>query len=96
MTKVTIVANIHAKDDRIDVVKAELLKLLPITRAEDGCITYDLHQNDEDPAHFIMLELWQSRELLQNHSNAPHMAAFKAATADATTAFTVHKLTRIG
>lgn len=96
MTQVTIVANIHAKDDRIAFVRAELLKLLPITRAEKGCITYDLHQNDENPAHFIMLELWESRDLLQEHANAPHMAAFRAATAEAMTAFVVHKLTRIG
>ena len=44
MTKLTIVANITANADNIDLVKSELLKLIDITRAEAGCINYDLHQ----------------------------------------------------
>lgn len=51
MAKLTIVANIIATPDSIDFVKAELLKLIEITRAEPGCINYDLHQDNENPAH---------------------------------------------
>ena len=43
MSKLTIVANIYAKAGRIDFVKAELLKLIEPTRAEEGCLNYDLH-----------------------------------------------------
>ncbi|MDQ8206577.1 hypothetical protein QEH52_03595 [Coraliomargarita sp. SDUM461003] len=39
--KLTIVANIHAKADKIDLVQAELIKLIEPTRAEEGCITYN-------------------------------------------------------
>jgi quinol monooxygenase YgiN len=35
MSKLTIVANIKVKSDKIDLVKAELEKLIPITRAEE-------------------------------------------------------------
>ena len=38
MAKLTIVANIKAKPDLIDLVKAELEKLIDITRAEKGCL----------------------------------------------------------
>ncbi|MFA0350617.1 putative quinol monooxygenase, partial [Vibrio sp. 10N.222.55.C6] len=38
MTKLTIVANIVANEDKVELVKAELLKLIDITRAEEGCI----------------------------------------------------------
>jgi quinol monooxygenase YgiN len=41
MTKLTIVANIKANPDKVDLVKAELLKLIDVTRAEQGCINYD-------------------------------------------------------
>ena len=37
MAKLTIVANIHARPEKVDLVKAELQKLVPITRAEKGC-----------------------------------------------------------
>ena len=59
MAKLTIVANIKANPDKIDLVKAELVKLIDITRAEEGCINYDLHQDNENPAHFLFYEkLW--------------------------------------
>ncbi len=57
MAKLTIVANIKAKADKIDLVKAELLKLIDITRAEEGCLQYDLHQDNENPAHFLFYRI---------------------------------------
>ena len=71
MTNLTIVANIHAKADRVELIKAELQKLIGITRTEEGCIQYDLHQDNENPAHFMFFENWESRELWQKHMNAP-------------------------
>ena len=41
----TIVASIEAKPDKIDLVKAELQKLIAPTLKEAGCIQYDLHQD---------------------------------------------------
>ncbi|MBY8978332.1 antibiotic biosynthesis monooxygenase [Rhodobacteraceae bacterium NNCM2] len=95
MTKLTIVANIHANDDKIDPVKAELLKLIPITRAEKGCINYDLHQDNENPAHFTFYENWESRELWQEHMSGPHLAAYMAATEGAVAEFTLNEMTQI-
>jgi len=60
MTALTIVANIIAKDDKIDLIKAELLKLIDITLAEAGCINYDLHQDNKNPAHFVIYENWET------------------------------------
>ncbi len=42
MTKLTIVANIKAKEDQIDLVKAELLKLIDTTRAEEALYMHAL------------------------------------------------------
>lgn len=92
----TIVANIHAKADKADLVKAELLKLIPITRGEAGCIQYDLHQDNQNPAHFVFYENWESRELWQTHMNAPHLAAYMAATEGAVEAFTLNEMAKIG
>ena len=96
MAKLTIVANIHAKADKIALVKAELLKLIATTRGEDGCIQYDLHQDNDTPAHFLFYENWESRELWQNHMNAPHLAAYVAATEGAVESFTLNEMTIIG
>ncbi|MEM9356914.1 MAG: putative quinol monooxygenase [Pseudomonadota bacterium] len=95
MAKLTIVANIHAKADKVELVKSELLKLIPITRAEQGCIQYDLHQDNGNPAHFMFYENWESRELWQTHMNAPHLAAYMAATEGAVEDFTLNEMTII-
>ena len=96
MAKLTIVANIKANPDKIDLVKAELMKLIPITRAEAGCINYDLHHDNENPAHFMFYENWESRELWQTHMSAPHLAAYMDATDGAVEEFTLNEMTVIG
>lgn len=96
MARLTIVANIHADPDRIDLVKSELEKLVPITRAEAGCIQYDLHQDNDDPTHFLFYENWETRELWQTHMNAPHLAAYMQATDGAVTEFTLSEMTLVG
>lgn len=96
MPNLTIVANITANPGKTGLVKAELEKLIAITRAEDGCITYDLHQDNENPAHFMFYETWESRELWQTHMQAPHLAAYMAATEGAVAEFTLHEMTLIG
>lgn len=95
MSKLTIVANIIAKQDKIEVVKSELIKLIEPTRLEEGCIDYNLHQDNENPAHFVFLENWTSRELLQKHLQSEHIAAYKAATEGAVELFTLNELTHI-
>jgi quinol monooxygenase YgiN len=95
MSHLTIVANIHASPTQIDLVKTELEKLIPVTRAEKGCIQYDLHQDNSNPAHFVFYENWVSRELWQEHMNAPHLAAYMQATEGAVVEFTLNEMTVI-
>lgn len=96
MSKLTIVANIKVNPDKIDLVKGELLKLIDITRAEEGCINYDLHQDNDNPAHFLFYENWESRELWQTHMGAPHLAAYMKATDGAVEEFIVNEMSVIG
>lgn len=93
MANLTIVANIKAKADKVDLVKTELLKLIEITRAEEGCINYDLHQDNETPAHFMFYENWESRELWQIHMANQHLAEYMAATEGAVAEFTLNEMT---
>ncbi|GIU04814.1 antibiotic biosynthesis monooxygenase [Shewanella sp. c952] len=95
MTKLTVVANIIANKDSIDFVKAELIKLIEVTRAEAGCINYDLHQDNENPAHFVFYENWQSREHLQTHLANSHIADYVAATEGRVELFTINEMTHI-
>ncbi len=96
MSKLTIVANITAKQDKIELVKSELLKLIDVTRAEAGCINYDLHQDNENPAHFLFFENWESRELWQAHMANKHLADYLVAVEGAVDEFVVNEMAQIG
>ena len=71
--KVTVIARIKAKADRAQRVKEELLKLLAPTRAENGCINFDMHQGATDHAQFLFHENWSSEAALKAHFETPHI-----------------------
>lgn len=95
MTKLTIVAHIKANPEHVALVKSELEKLIDITRAEAGCINYDLHQDNENPAHFLFYENWESRELWRTHMENTHLAAYMEATEGKVDEFVLHEMTHI-
>lgn len=90
----TIVAKIQAKADKVELVKAELIKLIEPTLKEQGCIQYDLHQDNQDPATFIFYENWQSRELWLAHMENEHLKAYMVATEGAVTSFTLNEMNK--
>ncbi|MDO5980658.1 putative quinol monooxygenase [Flavivirga spongiicola] len=94
--KLTIVAKILAKTDKRELVKQELLKLIEITRAEEGCINYDLHQDNDNNDLFLFYENWSSRELWQKHSDNNHIADYIKATDGAVEEFTLNEMSHIG
>lgn len=91
----TILAQITAVEGKEDLVRTELEKLVDVTRAEAGCLQYDLHVDNEAPGFFVFYENWQSRDLWQAHMNAPHLAAYLKATEGAVANFVVNEMTKI-
>ncbi|MFZ5177146.1 putative quinol monooxygenase [Enterobacter kobei] len=43
------------------------------TLEEDGCISYKLNRDIDNPCRFIWTEEWESKVLLERHLNAPHI-----------------------
>ncbi len=95
MANITIVAKIVAKTDSVEAVKAELLKLIPPTRKEDGCIEYDLHQDNLDPAVFIFYETWESAASVEKHVSTDHYRVYIKALDGMLEEKVVNKMTRI-
>ncbi len=95
MSVVTVVAKVTAKSDAIEIVKAELIKMLAPTRQEEGCIEYRLHQDSENPAAFVFYENWENLKCLEQHMNSAHFQAYVAAVGDLIADKTVHKMTEI-
>ncbi len=95
MSKLTIVAHITARSDKIELVRAELEKLVDLTRSEAGCLQYDLHRDNQSPAHFMFYENWESRALWQAHMNSQHLKDYRAATDGAVEALTLYEMTHL-
>lgn len=95
MPKLTIVAQLTVNADKIDLVKAEMQTLAKITRTEAGCIQYDIHQDNADPTFFLIFENWESYDLWQEHMAAPHLKAYRDATAGAVVSATINQMTHI-
>lgn len=74
--KVTVIARITAKSGMEEIVKNELVGLIEPSRADEGCINYDMHQYLKNPALFMFHENWTSEEALNNHLATPHLQAF--------------------
>ncbi|QXE87394.1 antibiotic biosynthesis monooxygenase [Geomonas nitrogeniifigens] len=95
MSKVTVVAKLTVKQDAIDQVKPELLKLITPTRAEKGCLEYRLHQDNDNPAVFTFYENWESLACLDSHMNSNHFSSYVAAIGDLLEDKVVHQMTEI-
>jgi quinol monooxygenase YgiN len=80
--KVTVLAHMRAKPGREREVKEALLGLCGPTRAEHGCINYDLHQSSSDPALFLFHENWASKGDLDAHSQSAHLQAWRKRAAE--------------
>ncbi len=70
---VRVVARVVALPEQVERVKAILVDLVMPTRAEKGCIQYDLLQNQSDDTEFTFVEIWQTRADLDAHLASTHL-----------------------
>lgn len=73
-TTIRVVARVVALEDKVEPVKSVLIGLIEPTRKEDGCLVYELLQNQKDSTDFTFVEEWESQELLDAHLASAHIA----------------------
>lgn len=76
MKPLTVIARLKAKSGCEEQLGEKLQGLLSPTRAEEGCINYDLHRSLDEPGLFIFYENWETRPFWEAHMKSPHLAAF--------------------
>jgi quinol monooxygenase YgiN len=80
--KVTVIAYHRAKPGKEQALRDALLAVCAPTRAEKGCINYDLHASPDEPGVLVFLENWESKADLDAHLASPHIDAFRAIAPD--------------
>ncbi len=73
-----VVARIQARPETVDEVRELLLALIKPTRQEQGCVTYELLQNHDDPCDFTFVEEWACDADLAAHAASDHLRAIGA------------------
>lgn len=70
-----VIARITARPEKIDEMRALLAGLVAPTRAEAGCLRYELLHNTADPSEFTFVEEWRDHAALESHFNTGHVKA---------------------
>ena len=68
-----VVAIFTAKSGSEEFVESMFRSVITQTLAEDGCISYQLNRDTENPRRFVWTEEWESNEKLQKHLSAAHI-----------------------
>jgi len=75
---INVVAKFVAKPGQEAALKTAITGLIAPTQKDPGYIAYDLYESTQRPGEFVLVEAWESRKLLAEHLDTPHLNGFKA------------------
>lgn len=67
------VSKIYVKEDQINEFIEVFRGMVDPTKKENGCIQYEMYQDEENPSTLIVLEQWGSRDDFDNHMKSEHL-----------------------
>jgi quinol monooxygenase YgiN len=73
---ITLAAQVEAKPEFIEYIKSAGIELAKMTQQEPGCIQYNFHQDNDNPAIFLFFEYWNGQEGLDAHMATEHLQSF--------------------
>lgn len=68
-------ARFQAKQEKLEELRARLLKMVEFTKQEEGCLFYNLHVDRDNPTIFYFLEGWKDSEALAFHDQTTYVQA---------------------
>ena len=69
---ITIVAKKTIKQGKLEEYKTLVEKLIDESRKEEGCISYNLFEDINNPNILTFIEEWRSEEEIKLHNNSEH------------------------
>jgi quinol monooxygenase YgiN len=76
---VHVMAHVEARPETVDAVRRVFDALLAPSRAEPGCVDYQVFEDGTRPGHFVTVECWADQAAFDAHMASPHVAAAFAA-----------------
>jgi quinol monooxygenase YgiN len=72
-----VIATLVVRAEQRDAFVADAPDVIQATRAERGCLRYDLTSSLMDPLTFVFVEQWESRAALDAHFETPHLRRWR-------------------
>ncbi|WML37445.1 putative quinol monooxygenase [Clostridium sp. OS1-26] len=69
---IKVVAKKLVNEGKVEEVIKLYEELVRETRKEEGCIKYELYQDEKDPRVLAVIEEWESKDVLERHMNSEH------------------------
>ncbi len=60
-----------AREGESDTVEEILRRMAPLSRAEPGCVQYEVHRQADDPNTFVLFERYVDEAALEAHTREP-------------------------
>ena len=92
---IKVIAVMTAHEGKDDALFEEFQKNIVPTRAEAGCIMYNLYRDPKTPTRFFVDEEWESMDHLKAHAKSAHLLAYREATKDMVASREVNILDRV-
>ncbi|MHA7294718.1 putative quinol monooxygenase [Arthrobacter sp. HLT1-21] len=73
---VVLVPVFEARPEQAATLGRLLSELAVISRRDEGCITYSVHTDVENPSRFVLYEVWESADSLVAHDGTDHVRQF--------------------
>ncbi|HJU03723.1 MAG TPA: putative quinol monooxygenase [Nitrospiraceae bacterium] len=73
--ELTVIAKAKARPGREADLERAMRAVVGRSHEEPGCVRYTVHRSVGDPAVFITVERWASKEAMDRHFAAPHTQA---------------------
>jgi len=67
-----------AKDGCEGKMKELLSAMVVPSKAEKGCLFYEIFQYENDKKRFMAVETWENEAALEGHKNSAHYAVYKS------------------
>jgi (4S)-4-hydroxy-5-phosphonooxypentane-2,3-dione isomerase len=77
-----VMVYVHVKPESIEAFKAATLENARNSVQEPGIARFDIIQQQDDPARFVLVEVYRTTEDTTKHKETAHYAAWRDAVAE--------------
>jgi quinol monooxygenase YgiN len=75
---IVLTVTIHVKPEHVEEFTAAMLANARGSRTEPGNLRFDVLHSEDDPAHFLLYEVYRDKDAIAAHRETPHFKTWMA------------------